>query len=74
MLMQVQTQLSDGGMSVLYREHGTYTKSFYPVLYSPSSVRVELMKSTNARIHHRINWNATVPKIVSESLRKERIA
>lgn len=69
---QEDTQRSDGGMADFYREQGTYAKSFYPVLYSPSSVRVQAMQADHPRIHHRINWNATVPKIIHESCRKPR--
>lgn len=68
---QARTQDAPGGMTDLYRDQGTYAKSFYPVLYSPSSVRVSVMRSAvHRRIHHRIDWNATVPKIVHERHRK----
>ena len=59
-----------GGMDDPYRDQGTYAKSFYPVLYCPSSVGVSVMRSSQKRIHHRIDWNATVPKIVHERHRK----
>lgn len=68
---QVQTQASVGGMTDVYRAQGTYAKSFYPVLFNPASVRVSVMRSArNPRIHHRIDWNATVPKIVHARHRK----
>lgn len=36
----------------------------------PSSVNVSIMKVSNARLHHKIRWNNTVPKIISEDLKK----
>lgn len=69
-LYQSVTQSNAGGMTSLYQHEGTYAKSFYPVLFSPSSVRIEMMKTVNPRIHHRIEWGATVPKIVRAELRK----
>jgi hypothetical protein len=69
-LDQIQTQTSAGGMSDVYRQRGTYAKSFYPVLFNPSSVRVSVMSTKYPRIHHRIDWNATAPKIVHASHKK----
>jgi hypothetical protein len=64
------TQQAEGGMTDTYRAQGTYTKSFYPVMYAPSSVRVEMLRSAYPRVHHRVDWNATCPKIVSETLKR----
>lgn len=69
-LNQLPTQMNPGGMSEAYLESGTYVKSFYSVMYSPSSVVIKAMGSTNPRLHHRISWKKTVPMIVRESLRK----
>jgi len=63
-LTQVTTQASDGGMSDIYRDGGTFVKSFYTVLANPSCVRVELMGAVNPRLHHSIDWKCAVPKIV----------
>ena len=57
-------------MTELYLSSGTYVKSFYTVMYSPSSVRIELMKSRHPRLHHRIDWTKTVPVILHEKHRK----
>jgi hypothetical protein len=65
-LVQGQTQASDGGMSGIYLDQGTYVKSFYSVMYQPSSVSVKTMGDTHRRLHHSVKWNNTVPKIVSE--------
>lgn len=67
---QAQTQSSKGGMTELYKDNGTYLKSFYSVMYQPSSVKIGLMGDKYKRLHHAINWNCTAPKIISESVRK----
>jgi hypothetical protein len=71
-LGQDQTQKGAGGMSDVYLETGTYMKSFYSILYAPSCVKIGTLKdnsSDNIRIHHQINWRATCPKIMRESVR-----
>lgn len=30
-----------------------------------------MMNTSNKRLHHKINWNNTVPKIISEDLKKK---
>lgn len=67
---QKQTQKNKGGMTDSYLDGGTYVKSFYTVMYCPSSVKVALMGSTNMRLHHRVNWNNTVPVILNEKYKK----
>jgi hypothetical protein len=68
---QGMTQQEDGGLTDLYHSEGTYVKSIYTVLYSPSSVTLyELVDRNDARIHHRVDWRTSVPKIVPESCRK----
>jgi len=69
---QMQTQQEKGGMTELYLNTGTYTKSFYTVMMSPSCVRVEPMKTTRPRMHHNIRWNNCAPKIISDKHRKPR--
>jgi hypothetical protein len=66
-LEQERTQQNEGGLSEMYEAEGTYVKSFYTLLYSPSSVKLTKMGAeAGDRIHHKINWNASVPKIVPE--------
>lgn len=67
---QQQTQESAGGMTDLYLESGTYVKSFYSVMYSPSCVSIGEMGSTRRRIHHQINWLNAAVKILSEEHRR----
>lgn len=69
-LNQETTQKSEGGMSDVYLASGTYLKSFYTIIFNPSSVKIKLMGNKNMRMHHSINWNNTVPKIINEKYRK----
>lgn len=69
-ITQKQTQKNKGGMSDVYLDSGTYIKSFYSVMCMPSAVKIGLMGDKHKRIHHKINWNNCVPKIVSERYKK----
>lgn len=74
---QKQTQSNDGGMSQLYLESGTYVKTFYSVMYAPSCVKVSTLsdpRSGQTRMHHKINWHNTAPKILREEWRGARRA
>lgn len=68
---QMDTQSTGGGLEDLYRTYGTYVKSFYTVMLSPSSVKITLMGEKSKRLHHRINYNNTVPCIINEKHKKE---
>lgn len=57
-------------MTDVYDTSGTYVKSFYTVMMHPSSVCVAEMGDKHMRLHHRIDWETTVPKIIRESYRK----
>lgn len=70
-IIQRQTQLSAGGMTEMYLDSGTFIKSFYTVMYSPSCVTVHETGTLHKRIHHKIAWNKAVPCIVAERHRKE---
>ena len=69
-LNQMQTQSNKGGMTDAYLESGTYVKSFYTILFQPSSVKIRLMGDKHKRLHHSISWNNTVPKIIDEKYKK----
>jgi len=69
-LVQLATQSNSGGNTEVYKSFGTYVKSFYSVMASPSCCKISLMGSTHKRIHHQISWNNAVPKIVDEKHRK----
>lgn len=66
-LEQERTQQEDGGLTDIYESEGTYVKSFYTILYSPSSATLSKMGEVEDRIHHRVDWRSSVPKIVPES-------
>jgi len=69
-LKQTDTQTNEGGLTDIYLSQGTYVKSFYSVLFSPSSVKVSVLNTENARLHHRVSWNNAVPKILNEKYKK----
>lgn len=72
-LVQKQTQSNAGGMTDLYLDSGTYVKSFYSVMYSPSCVKVGVMGDHSSkvyRLHHVIDWTRTAPLILREEHRK----
>ncbi len=71
-LIQNTTQASKGGMTELYRDAGTYVKTFYSIMYCPSSVKIYEMGMKTKRLHHKIDWGCTVPKILAEHHRKPR--
>lgn len=70
MITQEQTQANDGGLSDIYRDVGTFVKSFYSVMCAPSCVRVAAMGDTSYRVHHEVKWNNCTPKILSDKWRK----
>lgn len=65
-ITQVQTQAASGGMSDTYLDSGTYVKSFMTVMMAPSCVRLMEMGEHHKRIHHAVDWNRAVPKILGE--------
>lgn len=69
-LEQATTQTNKGGLTDIYLAKGTYVKSFYSVMASPSSVKINLMGNKHRRMHHIINWRSTVPKILQEKHKK----
>lgn len=69
-LTQKTTQSNKGGMSDLYLDSGTYVKSFYTVMFAPSCTKIKPMGDKHMRLHHSVNWNSAVPKILSPDLKK----
>lgn len=68
-LVQGVTQHNSGGLSELYTSYGTYAKSFLSVVCCPSSICVSDMGPKHSRIHHSIDWEAAVPKIISDKFK-----
>jgi hypothetical protein len=77
--VQKATQSNAGGMTNLYIDNGTYVKTFYSIMYAPSCVKVSELSSPqngnagHSRIHHKVNWNAAAPLILSEKFKKEML-
>lgn len=69
-VLQLATQSNQGGMTELYLEEGTYTKSFYSVMMAPSCVKIYPMGTANRRLHHKVDWRYAVPKIINQKHRK----
>ena len=69
-ITQVQTQANKGGMTDVYLDSGTYLKTFYTVIFSPSCTKVGMMGDKHKRIHHMIDWDRCVPKILNEKWKK----
>ena len=72
---QLATQSNPGGLTDVYCENGTYLKSFYSVMYSPSCVKIASMGGGGngkmyRRIHHFVEWKYCTPCIISEKYRK----
>lgn len=69
-LHQSATQATTGGMSDAYLASGTYVKSFYTAMICPSFSKVKFNDHLG-RIHHSINWNNAVPKILDDTHKKQ---
>ena len=65
-----ETQKRSGGILDMYLTYGTYVKSFYSVMLCPSSVYIAMMGMNHRRIHHGIDWETAVPKIISGDFKK----
>lgn len=70
-LYQTPTQQNKGGMTDVYLASGTYLKSFYSVMYSPSCVKIHTMGDVSLRLHHQVMWKNAVPKILREEWKKK---
>lgn len=69
-LDQADTQSSEGGLTTIYLDMGTYVKSFYSVMYAPSCVSINLMGEKHRRMHHKVTWNCAAPKIIRAEHKK----
>jgi hypothetical protein len=69
-LVQKQTQANPGGLTDIYLSLGTYQKSFFTVIASPSCVKVNMMGDKHQRMHHIIDWDSCYPKIISSKFKK----
>ena len=74
-LQQKETQSNAGGMTDVYRERGTFLKSFYSVMMCPSAVKISTMGgggggACHRRIHHHVTWKNCAPQIIDPKWRK----
>ena len=67
---QKDSQLQKKGMSDIYKEQGTYIKSFTSVLFNPSGVKASIMNANHKRIHHSIKWKNTTPMIINQKYKQ----
>ena len=70
MINQMTTQANSGGMTDVYLDSGTYVKSFFTIITSPSCTRISTMGNKFRRIHHKILWDKCTPKILNEKYKK----
>lgn len=78
-IVQPLTQAVPGGMSEVYKDCGTYLKTFSTVMMAPAFVKVSMLRGGKAgaehqhwRIHHHVRWENCAPKILSEKWRKAK--
>jgi len=64
---QKKTQSNSGGLTGIYLKLGTYVKSFYTVMISPSSVKVNMMGIKEKRLHHKVEPDNTYQEIIREN-------
>lgn len=64
------TQSISGGLTELYKDTGTYQKSMYSVVASPSSVTAKYQEAVS-RVHHWVDGSKTYPCIISEKWKKK---
>ena len=72
-ITQAATQSQKGGATDYYLKFGTYCRSFTTLMFMPSAVKVGILQSTFSRLHHMVDWAATVPKILSQSYKKKPV-
>lgn len=70
-IRQMETQKYNGGLTEMYKEYGTYVKSFFSVLTNPSCVKISTMGVFHQRIHHHVSWENAIPKIIDEKYKKK---
>lgn len=79
---QKQTQTNAGGMTSIYKDWGTFLKSFYSIMYAPSAVKIASMSGQRShgrgpargerqyRTHHNVIWRNAAVAIIDEKYRK----
>jgi len=65
-----QTQAGSGDMTEVYLDKGTYVNSFFPILLSPSYMRISTLGTKHESINHKVLRNYCVPNIIREEFKK----
>ena len=66
----IGTQITKGGLTDSYLKFGTYVKSFYSIMICPSCTKIYTVGSFHKRLHHIIDWDLAVPKIISSRFKR----
>lgn len=70
---QLQTQVTDGGMSELYKSNGTFLKSIYTCIVRPDATKISVLNSKHKRIHHNCLKRYCFVRTISEKCAKATI-
>ena len=71
MIDQPETQQVKGGMTDMYVGAGTYQKTFYSILQTPSFIKAGMMGDRYYRIHHQVDHDSAYPMIISDKYKKK---
>ncbi len=70
-ITQAGMESRPGGMTEAYKQNGTFVKTSMTICYAPVAVRVAVLRGQeNQRIHHNVNWDTVVPKLIRENYKK----
>lgn len=70
-VVQPMTQTNSWWLTEMYLEQWTYQKTFYSLIWNPSSIKVSIMWRKNDRIHHNVVRRNAVPVIMREAHKKK---
>ena len=70
-VIQGQTQKNAGGATDVYKAYGTWLKSMYSVMFSPSCVSIGVLSWKSIRTHHNCTWKYCDVKVISSKCAKE---
>lgn len=72
MIEPEETQAPNTGMNDIYQDSGTYRKTMYSIMHSPSFIRATMMGQSRYRLHHLVDWKCACPCIISSQYQKKR--
>lgn len=68
---QGETQKNSGGATDVYKAYGTWLKSMYSVMFSPSCVSIGVLGTKSPRTHHNCTWKHCDVKVISSKYAKK---